>query len=469
MALDSTNPRYDAMKAIWDKLLHCYQGEDAIKKQGTLYLPATSSMRHKGMESPDKIGAQMYSAYINRAIFFDYIKEGVEAMVGAMHSKPPVIDVPDRMRPMLEAATNKGEPADVLLRRINEAQLTTGRIGLLVDLPENGTIASLPYIATYNAQTVINWYEERAQDRTQSQLRVVVLDECTKKFNETFQWEDVEQYRVLVYGAFGAENVYQQALFTDTKEFNPGALFTPQLGAKTLEEIPFTFINAADLLADPCNPPLLGLANVCLGIYRGDADYRQNLYMQGQDTMVIVGEIVGDEVVLGAGSFIQLKPGVAGSQPGAHYAGVSGQGLSEQRVALQELHKLANERSGRLQDQAAGAQSGSALHTRIAAQTVTLNQIALTGAAGLERALRHAAMLMGLDPSLVTVTPNLDFVEGGWTPQEFVAIMNAKQQGLPLSDESIHAKLKEYELTNLEYVEEVKRLVSERSEPIDVQ
>ena len=39
MPVDSTHPLYDARLTQWQKCRHAYEGEDAIKKAGVLYLP----------------------------------------------------------------------------------------------------------------------------------------------------------------------------------------------------------------------------------------------------------------------------------------------------------------------------------------------------------------------------------------------------------------------------------------------
>ena len=51
----------------------------------------------------------------------------------------------------------------------------------------------------------------------------------------------------------------------------------------------YQIINSCDVVSDVDDPPLLDLGNACMTIYRSDADYRQNLFMQGQDTFVTIG------------------------------------------------------------------------------------------------------------------------------------------------------------------------------------
>src|SRR5690606_16749209 len=131
-------------------------------------------------------------------------------------------------------------------------------------------------------------------------------------------------------------------------------------------------------------PPLLGLSNLCLAIYRGEADYRQALFQQGQDTLVVIGGLEYDEqgkpLRLGAGAVVGVPLG-----GDAKYVGTEGKGLAEMRQALENDKAAAVQRGARLLTAKGGdRQSGEALRVRVAAQTATLTIMAKTAAAGLE-------------------------------------------------------------------------------------
>jgi hypothetical protein len=206
-----------------------------------------------------------------------------------------------------------------------------------------------------------------------------------------------------------------------------------------------------------------GLAKLCLAIYRGEADYRQNLFMQGQDTLVRIGA-QGDEddtVRTGAGARIDVPLG-----GDAKYIGVSSNGLPEQRQALENDYKRAVQKSGQLLDATSRAkESGDALRIRVAAQTATLPQIAMTGAAALERVLRSLAEWYGANPDDVKVTPNLNFTEADLNGQTLVQIMQSKGLGAPISEESIHEWMQDQGFTKQTYEEEQKRLAGEEPPP----
>jgi hypothetical protein len=461
MSLDSRHPLYTFFSPDWQTMRDSYGGERAVKLQGETYLPATAGMHLDGM-SKDNKGWKNYQAYKQRAVFPEYVSEAVKDLVGAMHNKPPVIDLPKVLEPLRERATLNGESLNLLLRRINEAQLIVGRFGLLLDLPSTPTLDSIPYIATYDAERIINWDNGKREDPTLQTLNFVDLDESEYERIENFEWELVNKFRVLILGGV-AENetagAYRQGLFRDANTtFSESALIEPSVRGKALDQIPFVFINATDLLPEPMMPPLLNLANISMAIYRGEADYRQSLFMQGQDTLVLSG---GDSDVTyrtGVGATICLP--LDGS---AAYVGVNSEGLPEQRQALENDHRRASGKAGQLIDTTSRQkESGEALKVRVAAQTVTLNQIVLTGAEGLQSILRIAAMWVGADPEQVIVTPNMDFAEKGLSTAEFLQLSQAKSLGLPVSDESLHALAMRQGLTEKDFADEQLLINQER-------
>jgi len=466
MALDSTNPLYAENIVDWQTMRHTYQGERVVKEQGEVYLPPTSGQVIDGMGlgQPGKVA---YDAYKTRAVFPDYVSDGVESLIGMIHKKPAVIELPAAMEGMRESATVAGEGLQMLLRRITEQQLVPGRTGLLLDLPKTPNPANpLPYIALYWAESMINWDQDTKDDK--DFLNLVVLDESGYVRVDEFKWEHVDQYRVLMLGeplvneAEGESGdgkvVYSQGVFDDN-QFLQANMEVPTLRGTPLEEIPFVFINSTDIIPDTDNPPLLGLARLSLTIYRGEADYRQCLYMQGQETLVVIGGTKDEETRVGAGSKIDVDVG-----GDAKFVGVSAAGLSEQRIALENDRKHADSKSGSLISPGkTNQESGEALKTRLGAQTATLNDVAWAGASGLENILKVAATWLGLNPDEVSVTPNTDFVDIALNSKELVELVTARTLGAPLSLESIHAIMQERGMTELEFEDELAKIMEENA------
>lgn len=459
MALDTKHPLWADNYASWFKMRDLYAGSAVIKGKGVEYLPPTPGMLLDGI-SLGQVGLANYTSYKARAIFPEYVKEGVEALIGMLHRKETVIELPAKLELIRENATQNGETLIMLLRRIHEEQLVSGRLGLLLDFPSSG-VSVLPYLTTYAAETVTNWNEANDDASGVGQLNFVVLNESGYRFNPVdFTWDTVSEYRVLELDPEGGN--YQMGLFTEygtgnssAPAYTKDAMGVPMARGQALEQLPFTFINSKDIVPTPDRPPLMALGDLSLTIYQGEADYRQSLFMQGQDTLVVIGGVSNpeglpgedDAIRTGAGSRIDVNAG-----GDAKYIGVASTGLAEQRMALENDHSRAEQMAGQLATRkAAQAESGSSLQTRQAAQTATLIQIAQAAAAGLEKVLRIAAEWVGANPDEVKVTPNLEFGHVDFNPRELVDLMTAKTMGAPISSESIHAFMVKKGVTNLDY------------------
>jgi Domain of unknown function (DUF4055) len=491
MALNSTHPTYDASLEDWELMRDSYGGERVVKARGTKYLPATAAhiLDGQGANNPNAKGEKDYQAYKLRAVFPDYVREAVEYYVGLLHQKPAQIELPAALEPLLKKATNAGEGLQLLLRRINVEQLMTGRLGMLLDMPVNPDPATpMPYIALYAGETIINWDDSNDSQGVNS-LEVVVLNESGPIRREDMTWVEVERFRVLklvpkvtqaeavgptrdgVVTVEPAGRIYKQNVFElKGSELDDTLLSPPVYRGKALEQVPFVFVNSKDIVSTPDLPPLLGLARLCMCIYRGEADYRHTLYMQGQDTLVTIGGVIdpetgatdsvgltSDGIRVGAGARIDLNIG-----GDAKYIGVGSDGLGEQRQALESDRKQAETKAGQMISPTAGRQeSGDALSTRLSAQTASLNQIAKAGAAALENLLKIAAEWMGANPAEVSVIPNLEFVEKNLPSKDVVDWMTARTMGAPISLGTIHENLASRGVTRKTLEEELDAIAEE--------
>ncbi len=452
MAIDSVHPKFSKFRDLyWVKCLDIYAGEEVVKAKGITYLPPTPGHVADGMNAVTSQGYINYLSYKERAPVPDYYKEAVETYAGMMHEKPATIELPDSMKYLLESATPSGESLQALLRRINEKQLVSGRLGLFCDLPESPQATPNFYISVYDELSIINW-DSSNDNINKDQLNLVVLDETCDVRDDELNWVSKERYRRI-------ELVDGQCLVTmysdKTAESEPTAIVVRN---QPLDFIPFTFINSKDCLPDPDFPPLMGLARLCYTIYKSEADYRHTLFLQGQDTLVVIGGARdGESVRVGAGARIDVD--INGD---AKYIGVSSTGLPEQRTAVVNDHSRAAQMAGKLSNSNKSSQeSGEALKTRIAAQTATLNNIAKTGALGLELALRNIAKALGEDPANVVVKPNLEFAALNLQGDDLVKLMTAKSQGAPLSLQSIHSLCQDRGLTTMEFEKELEVIKTE--------
>ncbi len=462
MAIDDKHPEYVAKVGEWIQMEDTYKGERAVKRKRLDYLPPSEAMIQDGMTTPSSPGWRDYEAYLTRAYYHDVVRDAVKAMLGIMHMKPAVIKLPKRLAPMVDKATIQGEGLQMLLRRINEAQLVKGRCGLLVDAPTGvDPFNALPYIAFYDPERLINWDAGR-RDEGRNILDLVVLDESGFQ-REGFTWVAERKHRILTRGTPASlesgwtrpplDAPYQVCVkVNDMSMPIPDDFIMPSISSRPMMEIPFVFVGANDLVPEPDEPPLLGLSNLALTIYRGEADYRSTLHYQGQQTLVIIGGNVSDvdenqQLRIGNKGVIDLRLG-----GDAKYIGVSASGLGEMRQSLKNDDEVASGFGVQFMDvgSARGA-SGEALRIRVAARTTTIQQIAVAAGAALEQCLKFAATWVGEDPNEVSVAPQTDFADANVQGASLLAFMQAKQLGLPLSLRSLHRMMVLNDMTEMDF------------------
>lgn len=463
------HPEYVEQQGNWLLMRDAAAGEETVKSKTFTYLKPTAGQVLDGAAlhalPAGNPGMMAYLGYLDRAQFPDHVEIGIETLVGILNSKPAIVKVPEKMQPILEKFSANGSDVGTFLRQLHAEQLTVGRVGIFIDMPATlNPNHKFPYAAMYKAEDIINWDEGITEDGV-DKVNLVVLRENVRERGAGLTWSDKEQERVLVLNSenpapdIGADPnaKYRFAVQESSTNIPDTADFkTPSLDGRTLDSIPFVFVNSKDLACSPDKPPLLGLARMCYSIYRGEADYRETLYLQSQETLVVVGGITNaangdDSVRVGSGARIDVSIG-----GDAKYIGVSGAGLSEQRAALENDHKRASVRTGQLLAPGkASLESGESLKTRLASQTATLSNIAVTGALALQQALRYIAEFCGENPEECTVTPNLDFVKAAINGQDLVQIMTAKSLGAPISQETIHELIAERGLTRKSFDEEV--------------
>jgi hypothetical protein len=425
-AVDTKHPDWLDRQDEWAIMRAAMRGEKAVKEAGDDYLPMPS-----GFKVQADGGRAMYAAYQKRAQFSEIVAPTIRGMIGVIHRTEAQIEMPEAMEGLWEKATADGLPLEALHRRITGELLGMGRYSLLADASSEGS--DLPWLAGYTAESLINWSPQRD---------MFVLDESGLK-REGFKWSQKQAYRVLQLdgGRYAVET------YNGTEKDEESAQPTMRGGAG-LAEIPFVVIGSRDLSVSPDEPPLIGVARAALAMYRLDADYRHQLYMSGQETLVIIN---GDAPsAVGAGVVLTLKAGKEDHMPDAKYVGPAGTGIEAHRLAIQDERSNAAAAGARLFDtEKRSAESGDALRIRYAAQTATLTSIAQASAQGLEKALRHIAVMIGAAPDQVIVKPNLSFVDAGLSPQEAVALVKLWQDGA-VSYQTLYENLQRGEIASAE-------------------
>ena len=429
MAVDNKIRDYTDRIDEWQMMRDCARGATAVAGRGVAYLPMPSGFRAQA-----DAGATMFGAYAMRAQFPDLLAPTLRGMVGVIHRTEAQIEGLDEGKPLSylwERATLDGLTLEAMHRRITGEVLLMGRYGLLTDVSDAG---GEPYLAGYSTESLINWSDQR---------NFYVLDESGAR-REDFEWVDFNRYRVLelIDGKYTAE-IYDGRGDTAGK----GKIEPATKGGKKLPEIPFVVIGPRDLTVQPDEPPLIGVARASLALYRLDADYRHQLFSTGQETWVTIN--AENPGLVGSGVQVSLM-GQPGLTPDAKYVSPTGKGIEAHRTAIRDERDNAVASGASLFDgEPTGQESGKSKELRLGAQRATLTSIAQASAAGLERALRYAAMFVGQDPNEIVVRPNLQFVDQVMNPLDAANLVKVWQAGA-ISKQTLYENLQRGEVASSE-------------------
>lgn len=465
MAVDAEHPRFTDRVEEWQLCGDALRGEQAVKEAGSKYLPCPTGFE----ANPDKeVGRALYNAYLERAEFPDLFGLTLRGMVGLIHKKEAVIDgiTGTQLEKMWESATrpSSGQPMTLaaLHQEITRNLLAKGRVGLLAEAASTGS--DTPWLALYNAESIRNWSDNYG---------MFVLDESglVQSPNDEFGWVDAKKYRVLRIddgGYYGqvyedhpvagaspdptvpapmgpAPATNEQALAaTRPRGFQPATLaaqtpastlsqgsdiYEPKIrGGKKMDFIPFVVGGPTRMGPNPENPPLLPIARAAKAIYQLNADYRHQLFMSGQETLVVIG-VDKEDVPTAVGAGVVVGIPLNGD---AKYVSPTCSGINAHKVAITDKAGEAVSAGVQLMDQGGSQQSGDALRLRYGAQTATLVTIANQSAAILETGLRYCARMVGMPEDKVqqiVVKPNTEFLDTVMSPQDAQALVAVWQSG----------------------------------------
>lgn len=402
MQVKTKHPAMTAERlAEWQLMRDSMDGESIVKARGETHLKMPS-----GFLSNAATRLANYENYLSRAQFPEILAPSVAAMIGIIHGGEVSVEMPDQLAFLWEDADGEGLPLEAFHRRITRELLVTGRYAVLADAPESG---GDPFLVGYAAEAVINWDHD-----------FWVLDETALR-REGFTWKQIERYRVL-----SLENgAYKQELYEgDTQAVEIPVL---GLGGRRLNRIPFAIANARDLTPKVETPPLIGVSRAALAIYQLSADYRWQLYMSGQETLVAIN---GDAPSAVGAGVVHSMMGAEGIVPDLKYVSPTCSGIDAHERAMDNNRTAAVQAGARLLEQSDAVQeSGEARKLRFASETATLTSVAQASCALLERSLRNVALLMGLPEDSIVVTPPKDLLDRTMSATEARDLMLVWQNG----------------------------------------
>lgn len=441
MSVATLHPEYTAdRQREWKLMRHAYEGESAIKRQGEIYLPKPT-----GWAAMSDAGVAMYNAYMCRARFPEITSNAIRGMVGVLHGQDWQVEIPG-IEYMYERATKDGLPLETFMKRVTTELLITGRYAVLAEAPDGE--GGDPYLAGYAAESLINWDEMQ---------NFYVVQETVNR-RDGFKWSQVVQARALEL----IDGRYVQRVYEDNElvsEVSPIAR-----GGRPLDFVPIAIGGAMDMDLKPDTSPLIGVARAAVAHYQEYADYRLALFMAYQDTLVIHNAAETPKAV-GAGVVISLKSAEVGKDTRAEYVSPSGTSIEAHERAMDREHQAATRSGAAMFDNTPRTQeSGEARRLRFSAETATLQSIAGSTAAIIEKSLRNVARMAGIENTdAIVVKPPQNLLEGRLEGQEVAALVSAWEKGA-FGYETLYENLQRGRVASMERDADEEQALIEASE-----
>lgn len=474
MGIKAQHPVYVKQVDTWKKCRDVLEGEDAVKAPDNIvaYLPPPPGMAPNPQTLSEKSTQNdRYSFYASFAELPEITQPMAEGIQGMIHDRPPKVELPSSLAYLKESATADGRSLQELWQHITREIFHAGRISLLADLQGGNTVTGdRLYLCPYVAESLINWRLDPSGQVGNALMVVLHETHWRNKDDDEYEMEEVDRWLELRldpetsrYSVRLHESVRgKDPVVVPQDDSDADGWFEPSLRGKAFEEIPVTVINAQTRGFEYGPVPVWSLAKRALAIFRKSADFNRSLYIKGDPQVVVTGarkNEVGDEI--GGGSAWIFTNHLAK----AYYLDIEGDGIPLQAKAIEaEYDRFYSEAGHLLETKAKGVEAAEALRMRQAMKQVTVKSLVQNAGDGLEEALRSIGRLQGMKDSeleKISFIPNLDFAEKQMAGRDLLEMMQAKNQGAPLSLETVHAHMRRRQMTDLDLDEELENIKNE--------
>lgn len=431
MPVDTEHPQYARRKEQWEKLRDCNEGQEIIHLKTTKYLPRLS-----GQSNED------YEAYLKRGVFYGATSRTVDGLTGMVFRKPPMIEVPEGLKGIIEDITLDGLGIVGFAEEIVDDSIVVGRSGILVDHPVTPPNASRaqaeaqnlrPFLRRYTAENIFNWKTEsrnNAQVVTEVRLYEQVELRGQKEFDVSFR----KQIRVLDLNDVGQ---YRQRVFVKRKVAAPNGEMWEQLGLDIiplkngipLNFVPFYFVGVKNSSPTVEKPPLIDLANVNLSHYRSTADLEHGAHFTGLPTAIVTGhqddpEKPAEYRIGSANAWVFPNP-----ETRVSFLEFQGQGLEalEKRIDKKEQY-MAFLGARMLTPEKKAVETAETAQIHRSGETSVLSSLAQSVSKSIEDALKFMAEWAGFSGE-IKFNLNNDFSAVKMAPDELIALLKTWQSG----------------------------------------
>ena len=387
------HPQYEKMQQRWKDARDAADGEYEVHAAREEHLPRLN------MEADDA-----YNLRLKMTPWFGATWRTIIALRGMIFRRPPDIEVPDSIEPLLPDIDNAGTSFTSFAQKIALDDLIVGRVGVLVDytpVAEGATVADAqnvgarPYLCMYATENILNW--EYTSTGGKRQLSLVRLREDPAGYPEVELKDGEELHKVLMLeqGQY-VQYLYQISTASGKETLVEGWPRYPKRNTQPIPFIPFQPIGVDSLECKPEIPPLMDLITMNYHHYEQSSAYERGCFLSGLPTLFIYGDAGGED---GKGSTVYLggsKANVyANPQTKAEFVEVQ----SSFDALLKNIEKKEFQMgvlgARMLEPRNAGVESGEAWKRKQAGDESVLVDMSTTLSEGMTNPLRWMAWWLG--------------------------------------------------------------------------
>lgn len=342
------NYDYSNWRMIWRAIRHAMIGEVEIKRHGEEYLPR-----------PDGMDDEQYSAYLERAVFYNMVYRTVTGLTGAIFRRDArLLNAGDRLKEAMKRISKDGLSLNVFSKVAAQEMLSVGRYGVLVDKGLSDGPNVRPYLAGYTCENILDWTMADIDGRNEydyillrefvTDRRLFVLEGNDAKPNTTYG-KLLITYRILrlVFDEELNRYVYEQSVYQadgrDASLEQEPVTVRPLVFGVPMDRIPFRFYNATTNLPDVEKPPILDILTLNISHYKSYAQLEHGRFYTANPVYFVSGAQEDDEYHIGPSVVWEI-----GKEERAGILEFNGGGLKSLENALEQKESQVASLGGRL-------------------------------------------------------------------------------------------------------------------------
>lgn len=425
--IDTPEKDYIYFLSDWEKARDAKAGQRAIHEGGTRYLPMLG-----GQES-DAEGKAEYSKFKARTPFYGATKITIKAFLGLLMHKPAALTYPEQMQDFINDCSKDDKTLLRAVYYIADEVLTVGRIGCLVDYPENSagelSLAEFeaqklrPYIAFYPAETILETRKSYIQN--ESVLSFVKLKETYTIEIDEFQREEKDQIKILDLTPDG----YRQRIFRQDKEkkYYMHSETYPKMNGQPIKKIPFFIFSEKFNDVGITPPPLIDLIDLNLNHYQFMASYAHGVFYTGFPTPFLFG-VSNNETPKGIGPNEMWTS--TNSDAKAGMLEFTGAGLSQAREYLEDRkNEMASLGARFLGSETKKTETAEKTRLDQFGESASLSTIADSISFVMTKLIKFVGEWLGLNPDDISFQLAKDYLPANLSPEMLKSLSYALQSG----------------------------------------